>query len=258
MGWLSGFFNRNKSQNLQQPANHLDAKNSTTVMQVLVEETIMAVAQWLITFANRSFQLKQNAQDAKVEKAAENHQTAPLEELLSKFGTLVERLYERDQEFSPLYHRLNEIEATLKQNRDLEQYVQSPNQEIITLEERLMQVENQIQGVNVVAIENSLQKGINLEQRAEEFSQSIAVLENRLAHLENISSQLDSLVEKLDQKNQHLQTLENRVQHLEKVLTQFRIVPKLVEKNYRAIVSLQNRLEPAKDTSKNSLRVVSH
>ncbi|GAB4365171.1 MAG: hypothetical protein Kow00121_01520 [Elainellaceae cyanobacterium] len=262
MSWLPGFFSRKKSQS-PQPVNNAEATNSTTVMQILAEETIMAVAQWLVTFVNRSFQHKQNAQNAPVyEEPGTGNQAAPLEELLSKFSILIEQLHEREQGVTPLQNRINEIEASLKKNGNLEQYTQNSNQVITALEERLMQVENQIQRVDIPAIETSFQKGIDLEQyleqRTGESNELIAGLGQRLTSVENVSEQVNVLVENLDQAHQTIEILESRIDHLEKLLARFSVVPKLVEGNYRAIVSLQNRLDPTKTTSKNSLRVVSH
>lgn len=257
MGWLPGFLNRNKSQSPS--TNTSEVANSTTVVQILVEETIMAVAQWLIAFVNRSFQHKQNAQNTQVhEESTASSQAAPLEELLSKFGTLIEQLHERDQGVTPLQNRINEIEASLKQNDDLRHYIQA----LAAIEERLIQVERQIQKVDATAIETSIQKSIYLEQyleqRTEASNQAIAGLEQNLLDLASRSGQIDILIKNLNQAYQTIEILESRISHLEKLIVRFSIVPKLVEGNYRAIVSLQDRLETTKTTPKNLLRVVRH
>lgn len=255
MSWLPSFFKGNKSQNSQQSLNNLEEKNSTTVIQILVEETIMAAAQWLITFVNRTIQSKQVSQVK--EQASTVAHTVPLEELLSKFGSLVEQLYEREQGITPLHNRISEIEAFLKQSGNFEQHMQTSSQHIAALEERLMQIENQIKRIDMSAIEAFLQKAPDLEQYAEESTQSIAALVNRLADIEDIEKQVSSSTEKLDQTNQNIRTLEQRISHLEKLLTRFSIIPKLVEGNHRAVISLQSQLETLKNAPKNSLRVVS-
>lgn len=257
MGWLPSFFNKNKPQNLQQPLNDSEAQ-STTVMQILVEETVMAVAQWVITFVNRTIQTKQTTQVKEEASTVDQvNQTVPLEELLSKFGGLVEQLYAREQGITPLHNRISEIEASLKQSSNFEQYIQTSSQAIAAMEERFKQIEKQFRHIDIVAIETSLQKTTDLEQYAEESTQSIAALTNQLANVEEIGKRVDSLVEKLDQTNQNIETLEHRINHLEKLISRFSIVPKLIEGNHRAIVSLENSLNALKNTSKNSLRVVS-
>ncbi|MBD3885784.1 hypothetical protein IFO70_29150 [Phormidium tenue FACHB-886] len=255
MGWLPSFFNRNKPQNSQQPLTDSVEKNPATVMEILVEETIMAVAQWLVTFVNRSMQSKQVAQTT--EEAPTVDPAVLPEELLLKFSGLVEQLYEREQGMMPLYNRISEIEASLKQNSSFEQHMQISSQNIAALEDRLLQMENQIGRIDIATIETSLQKIAHLEQHAEESVHSTAALMHRLTDVEDIGKQFDSLIERIDEANQNIRTLEQRINHLEKLLARFSIVPKLVERNQQAIVSLQSRIEHLKTPPKNSLRVVS-
>lgn len=255
MGWLPTFLNKNKPQKLQQSLNNSEKGNSTTVMQILVEETIMAVAQWLITFVNQTMQPKQAAQIK--EEASTVNSTVSLEELLLRFGSLVEQLYEREQGITPLHNRISAIEASLKESSSFEQHIQVSSQAIAALEKRLMQIENQLMRIDMNSVEISLQKTTHLEQHAEEFTQSIVALMNRLTDVEGIIQRVDFLIEDNDQTNQNIGALEQRINYIEKLLSRFSVIPKLVEGNQRAIVLLQERLNLLKNTPKNSLRVVS-
>ena len=252
MGWLP--FNKKKSQD-QSSSNQAELQTSTTVVQILVEETVMAVAQWLITFINRSIvnrpiqPSKSNQQPEPSEPKSEvPNPIVPVEELLAKFGVLVEQLSQREQGIAPLQNRIGELEKFLKQSgsfqHNVEQQMQASNQNVAGLADRLMQVEQQMQRVD--AIESTLQKNCDLEERAEidrSNRLNITSLDERLTDLERGTQRMDSLGEELQQANETVRMLEARISHLEKLLARFSVMPKLVEGNYRAIVSLQSRVE---------------
>lgn len=271
MGWLP-FFSNKKSQ-VQSPSNYAETQNSTnstTVVQILVEETIMAVAQWLITFVNRSI-VKQSVQSSQTNPQADKSEPSqagasnplpPLEELLSKFGTLVEQLSQREQEITPLHNRISELETTLKQSCNFEYSFEKKMQtfyELISaLENRLMQVEQQIQRLDMDTIEASLQQHNSLAAQAELFSPMLAALDDRLTRLENVNWQEEAVVEGLDQANQATRLLEARIDHLEKLLARFSVIPKMVEGNYRAIASLHSRIESSKALSNGNHKNTHH
>lgn len=239
MAWLSSFFKQTKPQN-QQPLNDSPAQNSTTVMQILAEEAIMAVAQWMITFVNRTLQAKPPASIEEPPQKAPTtvDSTAPFEEVLSRFGVLIEQLQNRDQGIVLLQTRLHQIEGSIQENDQLKQQLQTSNRSIAALQEKLVQME------------------CKLEQQTETFTRSIAALEEKLDRAESITQRVNAL-EQMNQTSQSVKLLENRMSQLEQLLARFNVIPKLVEGNYKAIAFLQIQLEALR-TSRNSNHKNSH
>lgn len=244
MHWLQGLFNKNRPET-PQVTNIPEEQSSTTVQQVIVEETVMAVAQWLITLLNRSMRSKPTS-DSKAEESPPTDRIAPIEDLLSKFGNLIEQLHERDQGTIALQNRLAAIEASLLQQKSNLEQVKELNQLIAGLDSRLTRIEALAKSTDASAIEALLSKNTSLEQQAQETSQLIANLDSRLAQTEKLMEPVNFLVEQKAQDNRTLITLNERILQLEALISRFRVVPKIVEGNYRAIVSLQHHLDTSK------------
>ena len=255
MGWLPGFFGRKKTQNYQPPPNDSTAQNSasqnsTTMLELVVEETIMTAAKWLVTFVNRSLETKATAPIVEPEPAAnhakssyvETQDSETIETLLSKFGCLIEQSHDRTQLTIALEDRLSKVEASLKQSNHLEQQIQELNRSFAHLESRLTNVEKLIQP-NTNINQALTHVGRNLEQYIQISNQSIANLENRLTTVEDLVEQGDSSLTKITEIGQNLAILKNRVVHLEQLLARFSLIPKIVESNYQAIASLQQHLK---------------
>ena len=240
MHWLQGLFNKTRSE-IPQTTSIPEEQSSTTVQQVIVEETVMAVAQWLITLLNRSIKSKPTS-ESKSEETLPTDRVAPMEDLLSKFGNLIEQLHERDQGTVVLQNRLAALEASLQQKSNLDQQVKELNQLVVGLDSRLARIEVFAESIDISAIEALLSKDTSLEQQAKETSQLIANLDSRLTQTENLMEPVNSLVGQKEQDNQTLITLKERVIQLEAFISRFRAVPRIVEGNYRAIASLQSHL----------------
>ena len=151
------------------------------MVQLIAEEVIMGVAQWLIGVVNHSLQPKAAPQEKVKEESVVNG-SAATEQVLLKLSTLVERLYERDQAIIALEARISafekSIEKSLENDDASEQHMESSIESITTLEGHL------------------------------------AHLENRLSYVEALTQQVDSLTEKLT----HVEELKQRVDSLTEVL----------------------------------------
>ena len=164
MAWLQKFFVKKQSQE-QQPSSDPRSRDSKMV-QVVAEEVIMAVAQWLIAVVNRSLQPKRDPQPNIEEKPVVN--SAPeTEQLLLKLSTLVERLYERDQAIAALEKRIHGIEKYLGEEGTLGQRLQESDQSITALESRIEGVETLTQKITppLEKLEQSSQLTMTLEER---------------------------------------------------------------------------------------------
>lgn len=253
MGWLPGFFDRKKTQNQQQPptdstTQNPAAQNPTTMLELVIEETIMTAAKWLVTFVNRSLEPKvvpiaepQSTANPTNPGCTETPHSDTIETLLSKFGSLIEQSHDRTQQTNALEERLNQVEASLKQNNRLEQQVQELNRSLASLESRLINVEKLIQPI--AQINQALTRTDQaLEQHIQTSNQAITNLESRLTTAEDFVEQGHSLTTKITQTGQNLNILKDRVIHLEQLLARFSLIPRVVESNYRAIASLQNHV----------------
>ena len=240
MHWLQGLFNKTRLET-PQTASIPEEQSSTTVQQVIVEETVMAVAQWLITLLNRSMKSKPTP-ESQLEENLPTDRITPMEDLLSKFGNLIEQLHERDQGTIALQNRLAVLEASLQQKSNLEQQVKELNQLVVGLDSRLTHIEAFAESIDVNAIEALLSNNTSLEQQAKETRQLIANLNSRLTQTESLIEPVNLLVNQKEQDNRTLITLKERIIQLEAFISRFRAVPKIVEGNYRAIASLQSHL----------------
>ncbi|HEY9884752.1 MAG TPA: hypothetical protein V6C98_14195 [Thermosynechococcaceae cyanobacterium] len=244
MHWLQGLFNKTRPET-SQPTSIPEEQSSTTVQQVIVEETVMAVAQWLITLLNRSMKSKPTS-ESKLEETLPTDRISPMEDLLSKFGNLIEQLHERDQGTIALQNRVAALEASLQQQSKLDQQVKELNQLVAGLDSRLTRIEVFAESIDIGTIEALLSKDTSREQQAKEISQLIANLDDRLAQTESLMEPVNFLVEQKEQDNRTLVTLKERIIQLEAFISRFRAVPRIVEGNYRAIASLQSQLSVPK------------
>jgi ABC-type transporter Mla subunit MlaD len=248
MAWLHQFFKRNTCQEQPTSASSEAATaappktpGSSTVMQLVAEETIMAVAQWLVNLVNYHIQAKPEVPVDSV-PAPEGSSATMTEELLSKFGKLIEQLYEREERLLPLENRLRQVEAVLTQKAKLEPQLQESMQLLDRLQQRLVRVEDLAGRVNIHEIDILVETTEQLTQRVDQSSSTIAHLDTRMIQLEAGLKQNDSLAEKINQMQQSMAVLEHRMGHVEKLLARFSIVPKLVEENRHGIVSLKHQI----------------
>jgi hypothetical protein len=255
MAWLHQLFKRNTCQEQSAStspeattAPSPKAPGSTTVMQLVTEETIMAVAQWLVNLVNHHIQAKPEV-PVDSSPTPGGSSTTLMEELLSKFGKLIEQLSEREQRLIPLEKRLQQVEATLVKKAELEHQFQESMQLIDRLNQRLVRVEDLAGRVNISEIDMLTETTEQLTQQVDQSSSTIAQLTTRMIQLEAGLKQNDSLNEKVNQIQQSMAVLEHRMGHLEKLLARFSVVPKLVEANRHGIVSLQHQLSLSKAAS---------
>ncbi|MBD1850094.1 hypothetical protein [Leptolyngbya sp. ST-U4] len=275
MGWLPKFFSKNTAQQVQPSADFSPNPTPTTMTQLVVEQTIMTAANWLVHFVNRSLEAKATAPVAPPESpSGEKADQVPVESppdtveiLVARLGTLLEQAYDRNQATAALAasleERLNAIEASLKQNQ-LQNQSQPPIQALVQafsrLENRINQLEARINPIDPQAIDVSLQINQQMNHQLQQANQvlsqevqalkpALAVLENRLVPIENFAEHGKAIINSLAQAQQDTETLESRIDHLEKLLAQFRLIPKLVEGNYRAIVRLQQHLQHSSELS---------
>lgn len=249
MVWLYRFFNRNTCQE-QTPPDPTETATApppkppaaATVMQVVAEETIMAVAQWLVTLVNRQIQPKPEAPSPDPSATAESHTTPQIEELLAKFGQLIEQLYDREQRTHPLESRLQMLEAALNQRGHLEHRLQESMQVIDCLNQRLAKIEDLADQVHPDEIGLLMQTTEQLTQQIEQSNNAIVLFSTRMVQLETATQQDDVLIDKMNHLHQRMAVVEQRMQHLENLVARFSIVPKLVIENRHGINALHHQL----------------
>lgn len=253
MAWLHRLFNFNRNNFQEQPgANSGESSTancpkptSTTVLQVVAEETIMSVAQWLVNLVNRSIQAKPEASVPTDSTATTVVQPAPMmEELLSKFGQLIEQMSEKQQQFMVLENRLRRVEAesmpelvkqmqrTLEKNDELEQKLQTSLQWIDRLHHRLEQAETQ-------------NKPAQVEQKLQESLQLIDRLHHRLDQVEAQTEQaqtclIETFAETLAQTTQ---PLESRLQQVETAYRQQPRFQQQLQESLELLDRLNERLD---------------
>jgi DNA repair exonuclease SbcCD ATPase subunit len=257
MAWLNQFFNRNTYQEPSTSTppeaaapNPPKPPGSTTMMQLIAEETIMAVAQWLVNLVNHHIQTKPEVVADPVPTPTDNPTTGT-DELVSKFGKLIEQLYEREQRLVPLESRLQQVEAALIKQSELHRQFQKSTQQIEPLNQRLIRVEDLAGRVDVYEIDTLIETTEQLSQQVDQSSSAIARIDLRMVRLEAEMEQYDSLRDEIHQIQQSMAVLEHRMGHLEKLLSRFSVVPKLVEENRHGITLLQRQLTLKATTNHN-------
>lgn len=202
---------------------------STTVMQVVAEETIMAVAQWLVNLVNHTMQAKSVAptepMPEPVEKPPTETQPTMTEELLTKFGQLIEQLSDREQKIVPLEQRLQQVETAFAKEDEVARQLRDTMQYIDRLSQRLIRVEDLAGRVNVYEIDGLSEQNEQFNQRLSESNDAIALVDLRLLQLESQLHQQDALGDRMIQLLEHMAILRHRVDRLEKWLTQLMVIP---------------------------------
>jgi ATP-dependent Lon protease len=280
MRWISGFFNPKKSEPCQQQVNSPVDQNSNatqnpnTMLQVVVEETVMAVAKWLVTLINRSLEAKVVAPVAPVAEtsttvgdvaqsnpdtgytAASNsssdsdvYQTDTVEELLAKFSCLIQQSHDRIQSTTTLENRIRAIESFLKRDYSLEQQVKELSQSIVNLENRLAQVETLVERVDAISTEDFFKIEQHLEQKIKAETQPISTFERRLSLIESSIESESLTLNQTIKVEQDVVALEKRIVSLEKLFTRMSLIVRYVENNYRSIASLQKHVKNLDSTS---------
>ncbi|HEY9735972.1 MAG TPA: hypothetical protein V6D06_06805 [Trichocoleus sp.] len=233
--------------------------------QVVVEETIMAVAKWLVNLVNRTLETKSapspepppsaSAAAAPPSPAAPSYgeqsgtgEGSTVDQLLTKFSGLLEQSCDRTGQIALLESRLQALEAASSANQNWEESIQTLSQAVVKLNSRLSQVERALEQVDMGAIATDLAATVENEAQLQQWAQSteeqVATLAARLTAaetaLEIVGRQNSSTLNKISQTLQDTTTLPERVAHLEKIVARLSAVPKFVENNYRSIISLQD------------------
>jgi DNA repair exonuclease SbcCD ATPase subunit len=232
--------------------------------QVVVEETIMAVAKWLVNLVNRTLESKATAPRSEPETptpsaaapagdgsataaAAGAAQTQAVDQLLAKFSCLIEQSCDRAQSIALIESRLQEIETALH-SPAWEEPIQILSQAVVKLDSRLAKVEQMLGKVDLDAFEATLAEATEneaqIQQWADTTNAQLTALNARLTAVESTvnTKQTPDLpaLDKLSETLQYTTTLEDRLAQMEKLVARLRIVPKYVESNYRSILFLQN------------------
>jgi hypothetical protein len=281
MRWISGFFSPKKSEPCQQQVNSPIDQNSNatqnpnTGVQVVVEETVMAVAKWLVILINRNLEAKVVAPVAPVSDApataanaaqsnpentgcaadstppsdSDGYQTNTVEELLAKFSCLIQQSHDRIQSTTTLENRIRVIETFLKRDYKLEQQVEALSQSFVNLENRLAQVENLVERVDAISTEEFLKMEQHLEQQVKAEIQPIDTFERRLSLIESSIESENLTLNQIVKVEQDVMALEKRIVSLEKLFTRMSLIVRYVENNYRSIASLQEYVKNLDSTS---------
>ncbi|MBD0270200.1 MAG: hypothetical protein ICV77_18130, partial [Cyanobacteria bacterium Co-bin8] len=171
MSWLARFLSRPKMQDCQ-PTTPPPSNQPPAMTQVVVEETIMAVAKWLVNLVNRTLETKSapspepppsSAAAAPPNPTAPNYaeQSGPgegstVDQLLTKFSGLIEQSCDRTQQIALLESRLQALEAASSANQNWEESIQILSQAVVKLNSRLSQVERALEQVDMDAIATDL------------------------------------------------------------------------------------------------------
>lgn len=274
MSWLSQLLIRKKAQNCQPTATTPVSPSPPpeSMAQVVVEETIMAVAKWLISLVNRTMETQASSPKSKPTPPAnpaegqaasanappvETAQASAVDQLLAKFSGLIEEACDRTQAIALLESRLQKLESTRQGTPDWQDSVQLLNQAVVKLDGRLSQVEKILQQVDLGTISEtlaiSLENESHLQQWAETSTQQMAEFSDRLNTIETTAetaeeqhrANLHKIFQVIQPTVQQTTALEGRISQLEKIVTRLSLVPKFVESNYRSIATLQNHLKQA-------------
>lgn len=200
MNWIPKFLNKQTCKNPQQP-EELKKQDFTGVIQTVAEETILAMAYWLIGLVKQTMQNQATSQQA-VEETIPSSTTAA-EELLPKVSTLIEQLYERSQAMIALENRLGAVENLLVEKTAPEPPVEASIQSVSNLESRLASVESLLKTLDA-------QTG-----KGEQIDQNLAMLESRMTNLEKLLSRYSVVPRVVDQNAQAIAALQQRITILE-------------------------------------------
>lgn len=276
MSWLSHLLSRKKVQTCQPtpPSTATTSQPPASMTQVVVEETIMAVAKWLVNLVNRTLETKATPQKQEQEPLASpapapspevnvgdapphpvgTGQVSTVDQLLAKFSCLIEESCDRTQAITLLESRLQGIESALQANKAWEESVQLLSQAVVKLNGRLAQVEQSLEQLDPATLtsktEAHFQQWVQLSNEQMTASNArLAAVETALETVgERESSTLDELSQALQSTVQQATVLEGRISYLEKMIARLSLVPKYVESNYRSIASLQNSMKQLKVT----------
>ena len=275
MSWLSQLLSRKKVQSCQPTATPPVSPSppAESITQLVVEETIMAVAKWLVSLVNRTLETKAtspkpeptpsaNSAEGEVASAntppVETDQASVTDQLLTKFSGLIEEACDRTQAIALLESRLQELESIQQSTPDWQESIQILNQAVVKLDSRLSQVEKMLKQVDLVTISETLTTSLknesHLQQRAQIFTEQIAEFNVRLNTVETAAetaeeqhrTTLHKIFNAIQPTVEQTTTLEKRVSQLEKIVARLSLVPKFVESNYRSIATLQNYVKHAK------------
>ncbi|MBD1914781.1 MULTISPECIES: hypothetical protein [Cyanophyceae] len=275
MSWLSRLLIRKKAPSCQPTAASPVSPSPPpeSMAQVVVEETIMAVAKWLVSLVNRTMETQASSPKPEPPPPAnpaegqvvsddtppvETEQASAVDQLLAKFSGLIEEACDRTQAIALLEGRLQELESTLQATPDWQDSIQLLNQAVVKLDSRLSQVENILQQVDLGTISEtlaiSLENEAYLQQWAQTSTQQIAEFSVRLNTIETTAetteeqhrANLHQIFQAIQPTVQQTAALEGRLSRLEKIVTRLSLVPKFVESNCRSIATLQNYVKQAK------------
>ncbi|MBD0267541.1 MAG: hypothetical protein ICV77_04525, partial [Cyanobacteria bacterium Co-bin8] len=216
-----------------QPTPAPSTSQSPPMTQVVVEETIMAVAKWLVNLVSRTLETQaavkpepeppSSAPAPSGEGSAHfagNGQASTVDQLLAKFSCLIEQSCDRTQSIALLENRLEGIEAALRTNQDWEQCVQSLSQAVIKLDSRLSEVEQALAQTDLAAIATTLAATTESELRLKQWANTANAQMNELGTrlttveatvettLETVGTQDNSTLDKVSETLQHATAIE--------------------------------------------------
>jgi hypothetical protein len=231
VAWLTSLFNKGGAKAPQQPMGRSTKQDFTSVMQTVVEETILATAYWLIRFVNKTLETRAIAQSqpsppveekreqessggkTKDDTSQNNKTKVDLEELLLKIvrvGSSIEQLHGRDQAMLTLESRIGALETSLNKE-NLEQTVNNIAKQFVAddLEPRFSSAEKLTEQVGDLLLEKVVSAVENTTR-----------LENRVSYLEQWLSKYSAIAKVLQQQDQTIKVLQDRLARLESSRTE--------------------------------------
>lgn len=184
MNWFK-VFSQEKSNGSQPPPGEKQ-QDFTGVLYVVIEETIMAGAQWLIVFTRRMLDGKRMPSQQPAEVSPNQ-----AEELIAKATTMVEQFHDRASSLLALEQRLHSVEQFLSESSqpgsdENSAKVEALLQEIQCLTQQLQQANQQVAILEhrIINLEKLLAKYSMIPKFVEQHHRAIAALQAQMAALE--------------------------------------------------------------------------
>ncbi len=192
MNWLLKLFNQEKSRDFQ-PLPDAQQQDFTGVLHMVIEETIMAIAQWLIVFTKQLLERKKVSEQI-VEPPAV-HDSAPVaeqstsaEELTANVTVLIEQLCDRTSSLLALEQRISSVERVVKQPQDAS---------------------------SSVSVEDLSQEVESLIQQLQQSNQRNSNLEHRIINLEKLLAKYSVIPKSVERQHHAIADLQSRINELE-------------------------------------------
>jgi uncharacterized protein YhaN len=190
MKWSLNPFSQEKTRTAH-PADEKN-QNFTGVLHIVIEETVLAAAQWLIGFTkqalNGAMVTSHQPADTVVQDAS-----ATVEDLTSKVTTSIEQLCDRVASLAALEDRM----------RSVEQFIAEHPQKDSTFLDRSLSDETLRQEIG------------SLIQQIRQAEQQAHQLEVRVVHLEKLLAKYSVIPRVLKQQQSTIATLQSHIDRLE-------------------------------------------